>query len=169
MPQILNSRDRSQAFYKFLLFFIITTLLVIMAIYLNFRVPVKDNVYLQNQLDIQRTQDANQAKFVSKMEEAVFLLDSLDKPGANADQVQILLNAAIGDMNKLSPIDNTIYGRMDKALWSQFDQLRKAKKQLLEGKENAERIRTLESENRNCKTSLDQANRDLDFYRKNPQ
>lgn len=169
MQQILNSQDRNQAFLKFLLFFIITVLLVVTAIYFNYRVPVKDNKFFQNELEVQRIQDANQAKFVVKMEQAVDLLDSLDKPGANTDLVDNSLNSIIGEMNKFLSGGKTLYGRMDKVIWSKFDELRRAKKKILEDKDNADRIQSLKNELTNCNLAKEQAKRDLDLYRKPAQ
>lgn len=170
MQQILNSQDRNQAFLKFLLFFIITVILVITAIYFNYRVPVKDNKYLQNELEVQRMQDANQAKFVAKMEEAVDLLDSLDKPGTNIDLTAGLINSIITDMNKMTPAGSkTIYSRMDKAIWSQFDELRRTKVELLKGKGNADQITKLESNLRNCNSDNAQLQRDYNDLKKSTQ
>lgn len=131
MQQILNSQDRTRAFLKFLLFFLITIALVVTAIYFNFRVPVKENKWLQGQLEEKRIEDATQEKFVSKMEEAVVLLDSLDKNGANGDLVKSRLSSIIGEMQTLEPNNKTIYGKMDKAIVEKFTTLNTAKTKLM--------------------------------------
>lgn len=157
MQQILNSQDRNQAFFKFLLFFVITLLLVVTAVYFDFRVPSKENDWLRSQLENRQIQEANQAKFVAKMEEVVALFDSLGKSGANANTDMIFnsINAKIGEMGELQLNDQTMYGRMDKALADKFDELKRAKKELIASNANAGQISALQARLDQCQLQLD--------------
>ena len=47
----LNAKERNRAFLKFLLFFVFTLVLVVTAIYFDFKLPLKENSYLQKQID----------------------------------------------------------------------------------------------------------------------
>ncbi|HLA57996.1 MAG TPA: type VI secretion system TssO, partial [Puia sp.] len=78
MLKALNAKERNQAFLKFLLFFLLTLVLVVTAIYFDFKLPLKENNYLQKEIDQQRQIEHNQENFVNTMNEAVRLLDSLD-------------------------------------------------------------------------------------------
>jgi len=162
MQQILNSKERTQTFLKFLLFFLVTIILVVTAVYFNFRVPVKENAWLQNQLENMQKQDADQSKFVSKMEQAVILLDTLDKKNAtNSDLTQKTLGNLIGDMQINQQNSKALYSKMNKAIVEQFDKLRVAKGELINSTGDADRVEKLQRE-------LDQTKRDLDAYRKAP-
>jgi len=154
MQQVLNSHQRTQAFLKFLLFFVLTTVLIISAIYFNFRVPVKENNYLQGKLDKQLKADAEQVKFVAKMEEAVVLLDSLDR----TDQVDIIsgkLSRLIGEMDDLKlNSGNVLYNKMNNAIVSKFMDLRKNIIGVQKSKRDAELIASLRAKYKECNNKL---------------
>ncbi|MEO8771054.1 MAG: type VI secretion system TssO [Ferruginibacter sp.] len=158
MQQILNIQERTQAFLKFLLFFLITVTLVVVAIYFNFRVPSKENAWLHDQLESQRTMDANQVKFVAKMDEAVILLDSLDKKDANTDLIQRSIGNIVGDMQGMVQNNKTLYDKMNKAIVFKFDELKNAKKDIQESKGYPSRISILETQLKECNNSLTAAN-----------
>ncbi len=166
MQQVLNSKERNEAFLKFLVFFLVTVILVILAIYFNFRLPVRENKMLQDEIETQRQQDMNQTKFVSKMQEAVVLLDSLGKGGPGADQVNLQLNGKLAEMAGLAQKDNNLYGKMDKAIVEKFSDLQLWKRNLLSLQEKADKIGTLEAELNTTKSQLIQAQADLDAYRR---
>ena len=150
MEQILNTSERNKAFLKFLLLFMITGVLVVCAVFFNFRVPVKENSWLQSQLEIQRTYDANQAKFIAKMDEAVALLDSLDKKETNVDMVKSELTTTIEQMRKLQQNDQTQYGKMDRAIVFKFDELKNAKANLRNSEGNAVDLLKCRTELKEC-------------------
>ena len=154
MQQILNSQDRTRAFLKFLLFLLITIALVVTAIYFNFRVPVKENKWLQSELEDKRIENANQEIFVSKMEEAVVLLDSLDKNGSNNDLVKSRLSSIIGEMQTLGPNNKTIYGKMNKAIVEKFTTLNTAKIKLISLDGSDEKITELNNKLNDCNGKL---------------
>ena len=100
MQQVLNNQERNQAFLKFLLFFLITIVLVIAAVYFNVRLPVVENKELQKQMTVYNQQDMSQEVFVKNMDEAVVYLDSLDKDPKNQEQIVMQLGAKIENLNK---------------------------------------------------------------------
>src|SRR5882762_10373828 len=106
MQQVLNSKERSQAFWKFFLFFLLTVLLVVTAVYFDFKLPFKQNRVLQDEVDLQRQQDRDEAKFVVKMQETIVLLDSLDKTGTSADQINLQLSGKLNEMVVLEQKDD---------------------------------------------------------------
>src|ERR1700754_2726433 len=99
MSQILNLNERNQAFLKFLLFFLATILLVILAVYFDFRFPTRENKLFSEEIEVQRQVDLNQEKFVATLQDASALLDSLDKQGVNAVQVNLQLGQKLQDLN----------------------------------------------------------------------
>jgi hypothetical protein len=166
MQQVLNSKERNEAFLKFLVFFLVTLILVVLAIYFNFRLPIRENKMLQDEIETQRQQDMLQSKFVAKMQEAVILLDSLGKGGPNADQVNLQLSGKLAELNGLQLKDNNLYGKMDKAIVEKFSDLQLWKKNLLNLQEKADKISTLEADLNTTKSQLIQAQSDLDAYRR---
>jgi hypothetical protein len=166
MQQVLNSKERNEAFLKFLVFFVVTLILVILAIYFNFRLPVRENKMLQDEIETQRQQDMNQTKFVAKMQEAVVLLDSLRKGGPNADQVNLQLNGKLAEMAGLQQKDNNLYGKMDKAIVEKFSDLQLSERNLLNLAEQQGKMNAMETELNNTKSQLVQAQADLDAYRR---
>jgi len=165
MQQILNSQDRNQAFLKFLLFFLVTLVLAILAVYFNYRLPVRENSMLQDEVNLQRQMDEGQSKFSAKMQEAIVLLDSLDKPGINYDQVSSQLDGKLTDLSVLQLKDNTAYSRIDAAVVNQLFALEEKKKDLRKAQEKVAEAVQDESDLASLRTQLAQANADLDAYR----
>ena len=167
MQQILNSEERNQAFLKFLLFFLITVALIVSAVYFNFHVPSKENEWLQGQLEIQRVQEANQEKFVTRMEEALAMFAEMDKKDANVDLLSSRINKTIAEMQELEGNEKTLYGKMNKAIVGKFAELNRTKKEFAQSKGAADQIAKLQNELSICSSSLRETNKALDDYRRN--
>jgi hypothetical protein len=145
MQQILNSKDRNEAFLKFLLLFVITVVLVVVAVYFDYRLPVSENKVLLDEVNVQRQQDVDQAKFAAKMAEVMVLLDSMDKPGANPAQLEQQLGGMLSDLNVLQLKENTAYGKIDKAVVDRLSELETRKKQMASLKDKADRTDAAEN------------------------
>ena len=166
MQQILNSQERNQAFIKFLVFFLLTVILVITAVFFNYRLPVRENKMLQDEVDVQRQQDANQQKFVNRMQEAIVLLDSLEVSNTNLEQINLQLNGKIGELAILQQKDNTLYGKMNKVIVDRLQELQQKQRQLESLSDKAGKLASLQTELDKCKTDLAIANAALDGFRK---
>src|SRR5688572_22615928 len=101
MQQIINSKERTQAYFKFLLFFVITMIVVILAIFFDFYTPTRENKLLKDEVYLQRRQEANQQKFVEKMNRTAILLDSLNISKSNTAELQSQIRGQIEDLQKL--------------------------------------------------------------------
>jgi cell division protein YceG involved in septum cleavage len=112
----MNSKERTQAYLKFLLFFVITVLVVVLAIYIDFYTPSRENKLLKEEVDLQRRQEANQQKFIDKMTRAITLLDSLNSSKNNTDQLRLQIGAQIDDLRKLQENAGGLYDDLDKAV-----------------------------------------------------
>jgi hypothetical protein len=166
MLQVLNAKERNQAFLKFFLFFVVTLFLVIIAIYFDFRLPVRENKMLQEEIDQQRQADFNQGKFVTTMQEAAVLIDSLDKAGPNIAQINLQLNQKLIDLNALQQKDNSLYGKMDRTIVDKFVNLMDAKTKLQSLAESQNKISRMEADLNETKTLLQTCQQDLDAYRR---
>lgn len=120
MQQILNSRDRNQAFLKFSLFFIITIILVVIAVYFNFKLPVKENKFLSDELANHRAQDEKEAEFVERMDKVVAMLNSMEKSPDSANMLAKPVGDRLGEMKDRSINSNMFYTKMNDAIVNKF-------------------------------------------------
>jgi Type VI secretion system, TssO len=164
MQQVLNANDRSQAFLKFLVFFVVTVVLVVVAVYFDFRLPVRENKVLLDEVNLQRQQDVDQAKFAGKMQECMVLLDSMDKGGVNAQQIELQLNGKLTDLNVLQLKDNTAYGIIDKAVIERLSELQQRKKEEAVLREKANRTDNAESQVNQLQEQIATLNQTLATY-----
>ena len=166
MQQVLNSQERNQAFLKFLVFFLVTVVLIIAAIFFNFRLPVRENKMLQSEVDIQRIQDVNQQKFFSVMQDASQLLDSLDKKGSNAQQLNLLINNKLQELSKLQQGNNTLYGKIDLSVINTMTILLQTKLSLQDANGNVNKMSSAQGELEKCQATNLQLQATLASYQK---
>lgn len=166
MQQVLNSQERNQAFLKFLLFFLVTVVLIIAAIFFNYRLPIRENKMLQSEVDIQRTEDVNQQKFIGLMQDAIRLLDSMDKKGTNVAQIDLQVNSKLQELAALQQKDNSIYGQMDKMIIDKLGNLQQDKKILQDARDNTNKLSAAQSDLEKCQSENIQLHGQLDGFRK---
>ncbi len=131
MLQILNSKERNQAFLQFLLFFLVTTGLIVGAVYFNFAVPETEKNYLREEVKRSRADLTQQQNFIANMLEAKKFLDSLNKPGVNTEMINSELTERITGMNKTRfPDDTSSYGKLNNAVITAYIDIQASKKQL---------------------------------------
>lgn len=148
MQQVINGKERSQAYFKFLLFFVITVLVVVLAVFFDFYMPRKENKLLKEEVYIHRTQEANQQKFVDKMMRTISLIDSMDKSTRDAQQLQPQVEALIQDMTVLKENSGALYGQLNNAIVKEMNDLLYQKRQVASKDESIARYRE-ELANRN--------------------
>ncbi len=76
---ILNKKERYSAFMLFLLMFVLTTGILISALFFNYRLPLKENEVLKAENEQINNQFAFQKNFTDKMGNIKKLLDSLER------------------------------------------------------------------------------------------
>lgn len=165
MQQILNSKERKNAFFKFLAFFFVTVILVVTAVYFNFRLPLQQNEKLQKERVAQNMRDDKQEHFVAIMDNALQLLDSLDKDKVNQEQVAMQIEVKIKEMNDIRPGDRSAYDRMNKAIVERFSELKDNKKKLKSSESDKNRIEELQTELTRVKGELSTKEGQLDILR----
>ena len=72
----VNRRQRTKAFFNFLVFFVVTIGVVITSVFFSFQVPLKENDKLRKQLDVAENEKVFLQSFQIKMQETSNLLDS---------------------------------------------------------------------------------------------
>jgi len=166
MQKILNSKERNEAFLKFLLFFCITVALVIVAVYFNFRLPLKENSRLRERITLQTQEEMKQGKFVENMDKAMVYLDSLDKDKKNIESIDLMLNGKINDLAKLQEDGYSPYARMNKVIIEKMIELKEQKKQYIRLYEKTKDLPDIESKLRNAEAQLSQKQQELDQLRR---
>jgi len=166
MAQVLNARERNQAFWKFLAFFLLSTLMVVGAIYFDTRIPAKDNEMLREEVARYRTQAQAQEKFVKNMDDAKALIDSLKKPDSNKEYLNQQIAVRINSLAELKYTDSSMSSRLNKNVIDIFLRYQEATNQLV-------KIGNMPAELNSYKTQLaekenvyQQALRDLDACRR---
>jgi len=95
--RVLNKQERTSAFLWFLLFFVVTVGLFVLAVFFNFQVPSRENTALRKQLSSFRQEQAFQAEFLQKMDKVKNNLDSIKNLLLFLKAQQTLIGTAIGD------------------------------------------------------------------------
>ncbi|HET9276729.1 MAG TPA: type VI secretion system TssO [Flavitalea sp.] len=163
MPNVINAYERNQAFLKFLAFFLLTTISIVCAVYVDFRgLPQKRQKLLEQQFANQRTELQVQQQFVLQMEKAKILLDSLDKSGNDRVKVETELTGKLTDMQTLKTGDTSLNSKLNNTILDSFIELQRLKKELGE-------LRSLRAEVGQLKADLKYAESSLDDYRSRAQ
>jgi hypothetical protein len=144
-------------------FFLITIILIVCAVYVNFRgLPIKRQKLLEEQFVIHRTETQAQQQFVQQMESARLLLDSLDKGGKNKVQLQADLGGKLTNMERLKQSDTSLNGKLNAAVLNAFIELQGLKAALENHQVLVSRVNDLQNQ-------LDICNAALDTYRSRAQ
>lgn len=166
MQQLLNAKERSKAFWKFLFFFLIAVLLIITALYFDFRVPEKENKILRRENTRYQTQIIAQERFVQSMDEAKFILDSLEQPDANVAYLNQVLSGKLRELTELQYKDSSVYSRTNKTVLVVFLKLQDAQNKLVNLKDAPRQLADYKSRLDQTQRDLDQCRRDLELIRK---
>jgi hypothetical protein len=155
MLRVLNARERNEAFLQFIVFFVLTTALVVGAIYFDYRLPLTEIKHLREEVSVQEAQSQNQVRFVAKMEEAKLYLDSLSKTPSSAKMLELQLNDVIKELTQLQQKDESVYGKMNATIVETFIELQQDRLSLISANREERNIILLQSQLDNCKRDLD--------------
>jgi hypothetical protein len=157
MQQVINANERRNAFWQYLIFFLLTVGLIVTAIFFNFHLPKEVNRVLRTEVTIQRQETLQQEEFVSVMREAKLLLDSLEKPGTNEGLIIGKLEEKIKELSNIQLNEGSLNGQTNKALVNMFWDLSQARKALKTLGEKTIKISQLETDLSQCKGDLNTA------------
>ena len=165
MQQVLNRVDRNQAFVKFLVFFLITIVLIVAAVFVNYRLPSAENKRLREQAAVQRQHENSEIRFITVMQEAVGLLDSMDRNSSQIEMLSAQVAGKLADMEKVQQNDNTSFGQLNKTVLLKLEELRKTKVSINDFYKKESSSLGLKGELDKCKTDYDALRRDFDNLR----
>jgi hypothetical protein len=163
MPNVINAYERNQAFLKFMAFFLLTTISIVCAVYVDFRgLPQKRQKLLEEQFANQRSESQVQQQFVLQMEKAKILLDSLDKSGNDRLKLEAQLTGKLNDMQNIKLVDTSLNGKLNNTILESFLELQQLKKELGELRMLPAKVAELDAKLKDAESSLDE-------YRSRPQ
>jgi hypothetical protein len=166
MAHILNVRERDTAFWKFLAFFILSTLLVVSAVYFDTRIPAKDNAIMREQISSYKTQAISQEKFVRSMDDAKSLIDSLSRPGSNNVYLNQQIAARIRELAQLQYKDSSMYSRLNKNVLDVFLRYQEAANKVVSMGDIPRQLDDYKAKYEQAQRDLDNTRRDLDVLRR---
>jgi hypothetical protein len=166
MPSVLNSKERNRAFLKFLFFFIIAVWLIVGAVYFNMKVPHKENNVLREQVLRYRAQSIAQERFVSSMDQAKVLIDSLKQPGVNSMYLNQQIAGKLRELTDLQYKDSSMYSRMNKNVLDLYLRYQDATNKVVSMGNLPQQLEDYKTRFEQSQRDLDQARRDLDLLRR---
>ena len=166
MANIINVKERDTAFWKFLFFFLLSTLLVTSAVYFDTRIPAKDNAIMREQISAYKTQAQAQEKFVRSMDEAKALIDSLSRPGSNNVYLNQQIAAKIRELAQLQYKDSSMYSRLNKNVLDVFLRYQEATNKAVSIGDLPQQLEETKAKFEQAQRDLDNTRRDIDVLRR---
>ncbi len=166
MSHIVNVRSRTEAYLKFMIFFIVTVLLILAAVYFDVRFPIKELNILKDRNQSYQSQVNTQIQFTSATRRAKVLIDSMSKlKTGNA-----LLDREIAKELELinSPIyqGKNIYASTNKEVFNALYDYWELTKKSLESKTAIQQMEKWMNESKEWEAKYKDAEDKLDVYRK---
>lgn len=158
----INDKERQKAFLKFLLFFLATNIIIVFAIYFDFKVPVKENELLKSQVELSKFESDYQLRFFENMQSINAMLDSLDIPGQNLSYQNSLISAKLVELKKSIPTkDSTYRYDMYSSIVNLLVEYQDLKSEILELSDSKTTIEEYKTALDRCRADLRQTERDL--------
>lgn len=159
---ILNKKERFNAFMLFLLMFFITTGVLITAVFFNFKLPLKENEVLKTENDKMNAQFAFNTEFTKKMEDISKLVDSLDNAPESFQFIEQSINYDLVELKEKIPNDSLVNRDLYENFIITTSQYISAKKKLFLSKDSKkevdglkDQIKDLEDENKDLSKQLE--------------
>lgn len=154
---ILNKKERFNAFMLFLLMFFITTGVLITAVFFNFKLPLKENEVLKTENDKMNAQFTFNKDFTDRMEAIGKLVDSLDKSPESFQFIEQSINYELVDLKQKIPNDTVVSPRLYDNMILTVKSYVNAKKKLFLSKDSSKEVDDLKDEIKD----LEDENKDL--------
>lgn len=162
----LNKKERKKAFWRFLTFFLVTVILVVAAVFINFQIPLKENRLLRAKHEKMNRELEFQTGFTKNMHEVEEILDSINHRGQNVMYLEQLVSNKLAGMKESIPGDDSLRQRkMYDAIIQALLALQDSKRHLREHEESRTLLAEYEQNIEHYREALDQAKRDLDICR----
>ena len=154
----LNQAERTSAFLKFLLFFTITIVFIIIAVFFGVRVPLEENKKLKQQITAYQNEQLSTAKFSAGMTDLQPLLDTLGSPGAQTEAVYNQITTKLRDLqtqtDKVASGNDNIYAKTISTLYA----LQSAKYSIAKSGTQSEDYNRIQQDNAALRARVNDAN-----------
>ncbi|MCH5599214.1 type VI secretion system TssO [Niabella ginsengisoli] len=157
---VINAKERRQAFWKFLLFFLLSVGIILLAVYFDTLVPSKENKMMREQLAKFKIRETAQERFTNSMNEAKSLIDSLRKPGANQAYINSQILEKIRELTALQYKDSSMYSRLNSSVIDVFQRYQESVGQVA-------KLGTMPEEFQKLKQDYDNSQKELITCRQN--
>ena len=128
-----NSAERSKVFTRFIIFYIISIAIILVAVYFGVRVPVRQNKQLQAQLDVAQQESDFDRRFFGLMSETKHLLDTVNMSGPQTDVVEGRITQKIQEMDAMINQDSIRGKRIYSQVVQYFTDAKNDKKMIRAG------------------------------------
>ncbi|MDC1161814.1 type VI secretion system TssO [Tenacibaculum sp.] len=157
-----NIKERRNSFLKFLLLFVATIAMILIAVFFTFKIPVKENEILKDQAGRIEKELKFQDTFSKSMTRVKRMIDSLDVPGQNISYQNSLISSKLVEMQKIIPRkDSTFKYDMYSGVVGLYVEIQKNKNRLRELKDAESIIEEYKEALEKSKTEYKQLERDL--------
>lgn len=159
----INEAERKRAFLNFLLLFVVTVAVILIAVFFSVQVPFKENDRLRKEKDLADNEKAALYLFEAKMQETMNLLDSINMSNnayrySNYVEENIRkMSAMISDSSDVKSICTKVTDNL-KSLQTAYDQIKKSTNSSAELAEKEREIQQLKAEARDYTQRIDQLN-----------
>jgi Type VI secretion system, TssO len=166
MAKPINIKEHNSSFVKFLIFFLVTLIMAVSAVYFNFKVPNKELAILRERSELLRNQQINQEKYKRTLGEVMAVLSKLDSASSNKAMVVSELTPKIDALNAAASIDDsTASQKLNQMVFVLVKQCQNAKSDLYDLKDVDKAINDLKSENITLRTNLKDCQDNANFRR----
>ncbi|SHJ03186.1 hypothetical protein SAMN04488096_10746 [Mesonia phycicola] len=166
-----NGKARRNSFLKFFLLFILTTGMIVLALFFDFNaIPLKENEVLRTQAIKIEKEIQFQAEFSEDIKLVRDMIDSLDIPGQNRAFLNNILGSQIVKLQEKVPVKDSTYryDMYNNIIWS-FAEIQKLKEELNSYSDVEERISKYKEALDKCRSELQEEKRTVDALRRSNQ
>ena len=143
---ILNKKERFNAFMLFLLMFFITMIVLISAIFFNYKLPIKENEVLKHENDKMNMQFSFNKEFSSTIEDINKLVDSLDAAPESFQFIEQSINYELVQLKEKIPNDSIVDPKLYQNVILTYKTYVNTKKKLLQINDSKKEIDKMDKE-----------------------
>ncbi|CAM3750134.1 type VI secretion system TssO [Flavobacterium gelidilacus] len=143
---ILNKKERFNAFMLFLLMFFITMIVLISAIFFNYKLPIKENEVLKNENDKMNMQYSFNKEFSNTIEDINKLVDSLDAAPESFQFIEQSINYELVQLKEKIPNDSIVDPKLYQNVILTYKTYVNTKKKLLQINDSKKEIDKMDKE-----------------------
>ncbi|WP_433829352.1 type VI secretion system TssO [Flavobacterium anhuiense] len=163
--EVLNKGERKKAFIAFVIAFLATFIVMLIATSFYFQVPKAENRMLKAENEMMKREYDYQTNFSIKIDSVRMVVDSINSPKVDNDFQQRLANVMVANIYQKIPKDTTENKKLYNNIILAYKNIIDYKKQIRSLTHNAHLIDSLNQSAKTYKEELEKVSRDLDVCR----